>query len=469
MFKSRYQPPMDWSQIEASAPGRFVLIGDYGDLEDRTAIAVAIDRRLKVTIRPHKEGLIRLNLKDFNNVREWPTTLPLFSMTKLVATYASTLNYTDSVKRCLKPLLNQKFYKTSLNVQRSSKTAPGACDRVNGERTQATKSSPAGTTLIASSQQQVQQQYGESEQESSSKKQTDTMEAIQEREASFFHEVNSLNTRDIDPVSQTDSTVLAFFILYLALGDSFAGSFRPALDVEIESDITMCRGLGSSTALGVALCSSLMKAFGISAEPSITIDWALNIDKFFHKEVTSLHSSVAVNGGYIYYQKDQKDKIKYHGAQHVSPIKVLLIDTGVRRDPKQVIEVIIKKLSSKVEFISLALSQLNDLATRIWRVMNDQQFKANSISQQLDDAQSILDSLGLNHARMRTIQMIAQRSGFVVKQSQAGETMFLLYDELDERIDEFISDLSATENFRIDYHEISFDGLSTKVITYKDK
>jgi mevalonate kinase len=467
MFKGRYQPSMDWSQIEASAPGRFVLIGDYGDLEDRTAIAVAIDRRLKVTIRPHKEDLIRLNLKDFNNVREWPTTLPIFSMTKLIATYAGTLNYTDSMQRCLRPLLNQKFYKTSLSVQRSSMTAPGVCDRVNGENSQPTKSSPAGTTLIADNQ---QQSGGDSEQESSSsRKQTNISEAMREQEASFFHEVSSLNSREIDPVSQTDATVLAFFIAYLAIGDSFANSFRPALDVEIQSDITMCRGLGSSTALSVALCGALLKAFGISAEPSIIIDWAHNIDKFFHREVTSLHSSVIVNGGYIYYQKDQKDKIKYHGIQHASPLKIILIDTGVRRDPKQVIEVIIKKLTSKSEFISLALSQLNDLASRIWRLMNDQQFRANSISQQLDDAQSILDSLGLNHARMRTIQMIAQRSGFVVKQSQAGETMFLLYDELDERIDEFISELSAVENFKIDYHEISFNGLSTKVITSRDK
>uniref|UniRef100_A0A6G1S595 Mevalonate kinase n=1 Tax=Aceria tosichella TaxID=561515 RepID=A0A6G1S595_9ACAR len=459
MFKRHYQPSMDWSQIEASAPGRFVLIGDYGDLEDRTAIAVAIDRRLKVTIRPYKEGYIRLNLKDFDHVREWPTTLPLFSMTRLVATYAGTLNYTDSIKRCLSPkLLDKKFYKTSLNVQRSSKTAPGTCDRVNGESNQSIKTSPAGTTSFADNQ----HHYGDSEQESSSKKQTDIPDTIQEQEASFFHEVNSLDPCEIDPVSQTDSTVLAFFVLYLAIGDSFAGSFRPALDVEIESDITMCRGLGSSTALGVALCGSLLKAFGISAEPSIIIDWAHNVDKFFHKEVTSLHSSVAVNGGYIYYQKDQKDKIKYHGAPHASPLKILLIDTGVRRDPKQVIEVIIKKLSSKSEFISLALSQLNDLATRIWRLMNDPQFKANSISQQLDDAQSILDSLGLNHERMRTIQTIAQRAGFVVKQSQAGETMFLLYDELDERIDEFISDLSAADNFKVDYHEISFDGLRIK-------
>lgn len=465
MFRRRYQPVMDWSQIEASAPGRFVLIGDYGDLEDRTAIAVAIDRRLKVTIRPYKEGYIRLNLKDFNNVREWPTTLPLFSMTKLVGTYAGTLNYTDAIKRNLKPLLHQKFYKTSLNVQRSSKTAPGACDRINGEKNQSAKLAPAGTSLVSDQK----QENVHSEQESSSKKQTDITETIQEQEASFFHEVNSLNPCEIDPVSQTDSTVLAFFVLYLAIGDSFASSFRPALDIEIESDITMCQGLGSSTALGVALCGSLLKAFGISAEPSIIIDWAHNVDKFFHKEVTSLHSSVAVNGGYIYYQKDQKDKIKYHGAPHASPLKILLIDTGVRRDPKQVIDVIIKKLSSKSEFISLALSQLNDLATRIWRLMNDQQFKANSISQQLDDAQSILDNLGLNHARMRTIQLVAQRAGFVVKQSQAGETMFLLYDELDERIDEFISDLSATDNFKIDYHEISFDGLSIKATSLGNK
>lgn len=384
-----YRPPMDWSLIEASAPGRFVLIGDYGNLQERTAIAVAIDRRLKVTIRPCQKGIIRLNLKNFDEVREWPTTLPLFSMTKLVATYASTLSYSDSVQRCLRPLLNQKYCKTI-------KTNLSTCDKLNGEE---------------------------------------------------------------DPA---DSTVLAFFILYLALGDSFACSYRPALDVEIESNIVMRRGLGSSTALGVALCGALMKVFGVSAEPSIIIDWSLNIDKFFHNQVTTLHSSVAVNGGYIYYEKE---RIKYYGVRHASPLKVILIDTDYWRESKEMIELAEKRLSSKVEFISLALSQLNDLATRIWRLMNDQQFRAGSINQQLEDAQSILDSLGLNHSRMQTIQSIAQRSGFVVKQSQVGETMFLLYDELDERIDEFISDLSLCASFKVDYNEISFDGLSIVVST----
>ena len=41
--------------VEASAPGKIIIAGEYAVLSDAHAISMAVDQRARVTIKKHKE------------------------------------------------------------------------------------------------------------------------------------------------------------------------------------------------------------------------------------------------------------------------------------------------------------------------------------------------------------------------------------------------------------------------------
>lgn len=358
MNSKRYMPILDWTKISVSAPGSFVLVGEYADLYDKDAIAITVDRHTKVTIRTFEKHRLRLNLKNFNDVREWPTAS--FTMTRLVKRYNEIFNFTDTTPQILNHLLNRRY-----------------------------KQQPT-------------------------------------------QEVNLSTESSLDSVAQqseqVDKSVIAFLMLYLALGDSYAWSARPSLDVEIESDIPFGRGYGSSSSYGVALCTALMKVFRISAEPAVINHWALNVDKYFHGRASGLHTSAIVYGGYVYFQNG---KVKYSGVPHSSLKKVLFIDTNIRRDYKTVVNILESHQSESSNNLQATLDSISDSVLMTWRKLNDPFFRPDSIATHLIACQDRLDALGLGNENLSDIRSFAANLQLAVKQTKSGQSAFLIYDDLD--------------------------------------
>lgn len=384
---SRYMPVVDWAQIEASAPGRFVLAGEYADLHDKNAIAVTFDKRTKVVIRPHKEGRLRLNLKNYSNVREWPITS--FTMTRLVAKYADVLVYNESTSTKLNHLLHKRYYQTDPSDANSSV------------------------------------HYGPEE--------------------------------AIEIIRQADNGVMAFLILYVALGDSYAWSARPPLDIEIDSEVPIGRGLGSSSALAVAICAALMKLFRVSAEPYIISSWATNIDKFFHGVSSGLHTCGIVHGGFTLFQHS---KIKTHSNMHSSTIKVMFIDTGVRRDPR-IINKMVEEQESNQNHI---YSAIGDIASQIWLKITDSEFLPITLALLLRSNHEHLLALGLCHDRLIDICNRARSQNLTVKQTQGGETAFMLYGEIYKNSSSAFRRELTELGYKIEDHSICFRGLEVSVV-----
>lgn len=351
-------PILDWTQVKASAPGSFVLVGEYADLYDKNAIAVTIDRQTRVSIRLYKEGRLRLNLKNFNDLREWPTTS--LAMTRLVGRYNDILDYSDTIPPKLNHLLNKR-YKVQPKLDATLKCEP--------------------SSILGS-----------------------------------------------DHSDQVEKSVIAFLMLYIALGDSYAWSARPSLDIEVESDIPLGRGYGSSSSYGVALCAALMKVYRISAEPAVINNWALNVDKFFHGKASGLHTSVIVHGGYIYFQNS---KVKYSGIPHTTPMKALFIDTFIRRNDRALIKILENQQTESSNDLQATLENISDIVVTTWRKFNDPYFWPKSISTQLMACQEQLDSLGLGHGNLSDICSRAANLQLAAKQTKSGQSAFLLYEDSD--------------------------------------
>lgn len=102
----RDQPQKSWTQIEASAPGKFILSGEYSVVFGKHAIAAAIDRRTKVTIKPNHDGIVRLCLRTLKAKIQWPTEV--LKLVKLVTEPASCLEYDMNMPSRLNEVVETK-------------------------------------------------------------------------------------------------------------------------------------------------------------------------------------------------------------------------------------------------------------------------------------------------------------------------------------------------------------------------
>lgn len=391
-------PIIDWLQIEASAPAKFIISGEYSVVYEKQAIAATIDLRTKVVIKPNTDGKIRLNLKNLNQLREWPATS--LNMCRLVSKYSDCLDFNDTMPAKLNDLLHTRYH-----VIKTPTITP-------------------------------------------------------EKESNFSKEVAEKKAND---------AALAFLLLYIGLGDSYASSARPSIDVLVDSEIPVGSGLGSSSALSIALCGALMRVFRVVAEKYIISNWAFNIDKFFHGKPSGVDNNIITSGGYILFQNG---KIKNTGIEHKSPIKVMLIDTGVSRSTKTLSEDVARQLSEDPTKVNPIFNNINELTTQIWRRMNDPNFVPKSISGYLGANQDLLDALGVGHEKLTDIFTRAQRLNLRAKQTGAGGggTAFVLYDHSDncKHLTQLREELKEA-GYNTHDHTIGCEGLIVKITPDPDR
>lgn len=398
MMATKHMPIIDWLQIEASAPAKFIISGEYSVVYEKQAIAATIDLRTKVVIKPNTDGKIRLNLKNLNQFREWPSTS--LNMCRLVSKYSDCLDFNENMPIKLNDLLHTRYHVTK------------------------------------------------------------TPTITPEKESNFTKEAAEKKAND---------AALAFLLLYIGLGDSYASSARPSIDVVVDSEIPVGAGLGSSSALSIALCGALMRVFRVVAEKYIISNWAFNIDKFFHGKPSGVDNNIISSGGYILFQNG---KIKSNGIEHKSPIKVMLIDTGVSRSTKTLSEGVVKQLNDEPAKVNSIFNNINELTTQIWRRMNDPNFAPKSISGYLGANQELLDSLGVGHEKLNDIFARAQLLNLRAKQTGAGGggIAFVLYDQSDncKHLTQLRDELKEA-GYKIYDHTIGCDGLIVKITADPDR
>lgn len=425
-MSSKNLPIVDWLQIDSSAPGKFIISGEYSVVYEKEAIAAAIDLRTRVVIRPNKDSKVRLNLKNLNTIREWPTSL--LTTCRLVSKYSECLDYNEMIPNKLAYLLHPRYI-VDQTVQEQPTNAAKVDDGDDDDDADDGQSS---------SNPNIETQK--------------TEETIA---------IKSQHTKDWD--KKAYDAVIAFLLLYIGLGDSYCSSARPPLEIEVESSVPVGSGLGSSSAYSVALCGGLMRVFRVAAEKYIISNWAFNVDKFFHGRPSGVDNNIVVMGGYILFQNG---KIKATGVAHKAPIRVMLIDTCVSRSTKTLTENVRFQLSENAVRLNGIFNSINEITTQIWRKMNDHDFTPKNIADYLEANQQYLDSLGVGHEKLTDICAKARQYNLRAKQTGAGGggTAFVLYDTSDggESLDQ-LRELLIHSGYRVHDHDVGCEGLTVKI------
>lgn len=342
-------------------------------------MAVSIDLRTSVYIRPNKQDRVRIELKNINQVRSWPVNE--LNGFKLVLNPNDVLVYEEQIiLDKLKPLMQSCYI--------SSSSSADYCH---------------------------------------SNKQTDTT-GTNDSDNNNNNYLDCTSDKIVTAASDKcgHDAIVAFLMLYIGISDSYCSSYRPAIDVIVESQLPVGCGLGSSSALSVALCGALMKLAKVDQMADTTASfkqtvsqWAFAIDKYFHGTPSGIDNNIIAHGGCILFRQG------YISQHKQTPIALtsILVDTCVTRSTKTLCRRVADKLADP-EFNSQELFNKMDNITQLaWNELishQQQDISMASMSRLLSDNQHLLDTLGVGHPALADIIDCCSKYGYCAKMTGAG-------------------------------------------------
>ncbi|MBD3204688.1 mevalonate kinase [Candidatus Woesearchaeota archaeon] len=111
--------------------------------------------------------------------------------------------------------------------------------------------------------------------------------------------------------------------------------------IEIDSDIPICSGMGSSASLSVSIIKEFSDYFNLELSNKKILEISYECEKIFHGKPSGIDNTVIVAEKPIYYEKNKKIEF----LEFIEQYNILICDTGKRTSTK----VIVKDLRDKYD------------------------------------------------------------------------------------------------------------------------
>lgn len=173
----------------------------------------------------------------------------------------------------------------------------------------------------------------------------------------FFHRF--LSEHDSVEGGLRATSLVCFFYLYSLVFES-----PVPMRIRVESDVPIGAGLGSSAAISVCLAAGLAniaEGGDKTMQPDLDLinRLALISEKIIHGPGASgLDNHVSTYGGMVIYNKEEGNINRMESP----PIKVLLVDTGVSRLTKNLVEKVAKQMRDYPDVINPILKTMDGIS-----------------------------------------------------------------------------------------------------------
>ena len=146
---------------------------------------------------------------------------------------------------------------------------------------------------------------------------------------------NTNETIEAELTSKTESPVVRAAQIALQKTGATKG-----VQVEIDSEIPIAAGLGSSASVSVATAAAVLRLFSPDAEPSKLeiLEVAHEAEKIAHGNPSGIDAAVAVFGGTIFFRKGEVEGLG------TKEMEFIVGNTGVPRNTKAVVEDVKKRV-----------------------------------------------------------------------------------------------------------------------------
>ncbi len=281
------------------------------------------------------------------------------------------------------------------------------------------------------------------------KRVTVTAEKTNERKISINSEIGKLVLEPNESISEINSPLKPFYYLAnKAIKDQNIG-----LKIQIESEIPLGAGLGSSSACCVAGAAAIFKLFGeISKEKILEI--AIEAEKTIYQNTSGADCTVSTYGGLMEYDKNNG----FRKLEDEPNFQLVIANSNIEHSTETMVSRV-KEFENKNKEKFHELSNLeSNLVNDVLKLIKENKIK--EIGEKINQNQKFLEEIGISNEQLEAMIKIGQKTSYGAKitGSGGGGCIFALTNEsnLDETIKEFVN-----KEYECFATKIDFKGLNT--------
>ena len=278
---------------------------------------------------------------------------------------------------------------------------------------------------------------------------TVTAEKNNEKKISIKSNIGDLELEPNKPISDINSPLKPFY--YLA--NKIIQNKNSGIKINVESEIPLGVGLGSSSACCVAGAAAISKLFENISKDEI-LKLAIEAERTIFQNTSGADCTVCTYGGLMEYDK----KNGFSKIESEPNFHLVIANSNIEHSTKNVVSEVRKfKEKNEKEFSKLCEDE-SDLIENVLELLKENNVK--DIGQKIIQNQEYLETIGISNEKLRDMIQIGQNSSFGAKITGAGGggCIFSLTDEsnLKSTIKEF-----KDKNYECFFVKIDFKGLDT--------
>jgi mevalonate kinase len=281
------------------------------------------------------------------------------------------------------------------------------------------------------------------------KRVTVTAEKTKERKISIESEIGKLVLEPNESISKINSPLKPFYYLAnRALKEENEG-----LKIQIESEIPLGAGLGSSSACCVAGAAAIFNLFGEISKKKI-LELAIEAEKTIYQNTSGADCTVSTYGGLIEYDKNNG----FRKIEDEPNFQLVIANSDIEHSTESMV--------SKVkEFENQNKDKFYELSSLESKLVNDvlkliKENKIKEIGEKVNLNQKYLEEIGISNEKLEDMIKIGQMSSYGAKitGSGGGGCIFALTNEsnLENTLEEF-----TNKKYECFVTKIDFKGLNT--------
>jgi mevalonate kinase len=281
------------------------------------------------------------------------------------------------------------------------------------------------------------------------KRVTVTAEKISERKISINSEIGNIILEPNKSISEINSPLKPFY--YLA--NKVIKNQDTGIQINIDSEIPLGAGLGSSSACCVAGAAAIFKLFGDISKKEI-LEHAIEAEKTIFENTSGADCTVCTYGGIMEYDKKQGFK----KIENEPNFQLVIVNSNIEHSTESMVSKVKQfEIKNKEEFTKLS-DQESKLVKDVLKLLKEN--NTVKIGEKTNQNQEYLETIGISNNELRKMIKIGQKSSFGAKitGSGGGGCIFAITDEsnLDETLKEF-----KNKNYECFSVKIDFKGLNT--------
>jgi len=281
------------------------------------------------------------------------------------------------------------------------------------------------------------------------KRVTVTAEKTNDKKISINSEIGKLILEPNKPILEIDSPLKPFY--YLA--SKAIENQETGIHIQIDSEIPLGAGLGSSSACCVAGAAAIFKLFGkISKEKILKL--AIEAEKTIFENTSGADCTVCTYGGIIEYDKNNGFK----KIEDEPNFQLVIANSSIEHSTESMVSKVKGFENENKEEFSRLSNLESKLVEDVLKLVKEN--KSEEIGEKINQNQKYLEILGISNNELMKMVKIGQESSFGAKitGSGGGGCIFALTNEsnLQRTLKEF-----KDSNYECFSTKIDFKGLNT--------